>query len=175
MHTTVIGSRVSGCGKLEVPQRYKKRFMAIGSSPWVHGTSKPSDLAAMAIIMKFYVELQPKPRNSRITRPTEFSCLYPKVSYHCASNDTPTTSVANFWWIWWSKTLMFFFFCNRPSRGFFSVLIMYPLRAPPRVSESLVKWNQFEVLDAGVDVRACELSKLCCGLELIIIRCQRSN
>ena len=58
---------------------------------------------------------------------------------------------------------------------FFSVLIMYPLRAPPRVSESLVKWNQFEELDAGVAVRACELSKLCCGLELIIIRCQRSN
>ena len=58
---------------------------------------------------QFYVELQPKPRNSGITHPTDFPCQYPKTSYHCALNDPPVTSVANFWWIWWSKPLRVFF------------------------------------------------------------------
>ena len=44
-----------------------------------------------------------------ITQPTYFPCRYPKTSYHCASSDTPMTSVDNFWWIRWSKTLSFFF------------------------------------------------------------------
>ena len=71
---------------------------------------KPRGLARAAIITQFYVELQHKPRNSRITHPTDFPCTYPKTSCHCASKNTPMTSAANFWWICWLKTSRVFLF-----------------------------------------------------------------
>ena len=62
------------------------------------------DLGPATLIKQFYIELQPKPRNSGITHLTELPCPHPKTSCHCASNDIPTTSIANFLWICSSKT-----------------------------------------------------------------------
>ena len=42
----------------------------------------PRGLAGVAITTQFYVGLQPKPRNSEVTYPTELPCAYPKTSYH---------------------------------------------------------------------------------------------
>ena len=39
----------------------------------------------------------------------------------------------------------------------------------PRVSESSVEWNQFEVLDAGVDVRACDFLNYVVVLSLSLL------
>ena len=61
-----------------------------------HRNSRPILLCTVASIFTFreHVELQPNPRNSKITCPTELPCPYTKPLYHCASNDTPMTSVA---------------------------------------------------------------------------------
>ena len=50
------------------------------------------------------------------------------------------TSVAIFWWIWWSKTSRVVFFCNRSSSFFSSVLIVYPI-ARFAVGTSVVKYD----------------------------------
>ena len=63
-----------------------------------------------------------------MTHPTDFACQYPKTSYHCASNDTPMTSVANFWWIWWSKTFRVFFSVIDLLGFFFCTHHIYPER-----------------------------------------------
>ena len=86
-------------------------YYLIGLNPWVRGSSKPSGLAAAAIITQFYVELQPKSRNSGITHHTDFPCRYPEnfISLRVERHPMTMTSIANFWWIWLSKTSRFLF------------------------------------------------------------------
>ena len=53
VYTSILGSRISVCGKHEVPLRCTKIFMVIGSSVLAHGSSKPSGLSSIAIITQF--------------------------------------------------------------------------------------------------------------------------
>ena len=118
VRTSVQGSEVSVCDEHQVPLRFITSFKVTWLRPCAQGSFTPSRLSESGNDCEVYVELQPKPRCSGITHHKDFRCPYPKTSYHCASSGTPMTSVASFWWIWWSKTSGFFF-CNRPSRIFF--------------------------------------------------------